>query len=44
MNLREVLKGISYDVIYGNLDIEINKIEYDSRKVKNNDIFLHIWV
>jgi UDP-N-acetylmuramoyl-L-alanyl-D-glutamate--2,6-diaminopimelate ligase len=42
VNLREVLKGISYDVIYGNLDIEINKIEYDSRKVKNNDIFFCI--
>jgi UDP-N-acetylmuramoyl-L-alanyl-D-glutamate--2,6-diaminopimelate ligase len=42
MNLKSVLKGIDYEVIQGNIDVEINKINYDSRKVKSLDIFVCI--
>lgn len=42
MKLRYVLKGLSYEVISGSLDTEINKIEYDSREVKENDVFFCI--
>jgi UDP-N-acetylmuramoyl-L-alanyl-D-glutamate--2,6-diaminopimelate ligase len=42
MNLKSILKGIDYEVIQGNADIEINKINYDSRKVESLDIFVCI--
>ncbi|WP_315066899.1 UDP-N-acetylmuramoyl-L-alanyl-D-glutamate--2,6-diaminopimelate ligase [uncultured Clostridium sp.] len=42
MKLKSVLKEIDYEVIQGNIDVEINKINYDSRKVKNRDIFVCI--
>ncbi len=42
MKLKSVLKEIDYEVIQGNIDVEINKINYDSRKVKSLDIFVCI--
>jgi UDP-N-acetylmuramoyl-L-alanyl-D-glutamate--2,6-diaminopimelate ligase len=39
MKLRELLKGINYTIINGSDDIDINKLEYDSRKVENGDVF-----
>jgi len=42
MNLVNILKGIDYEIIQGKTDIEINKINYDSRKVKELDIFVCI--
>ena len=42
MNLKSILKGIDYEVIQGTIDIEINKINYDSRKVESLDIFVCI--
>ena len=42
MNLVNILKGIDYEIIQGKTDIEINKINYDSRKVKEFDIFVCI--
>lgn len=42
MNLKSVLKEIDYEVIQGNIDVEINKINYDSRKVNSLDIFVCI--
>jgi UDP-N-acetylmuramoyl-L-alanyl-D-glutamate--2,6-diaminopimelate ligase len=42
MNLVNILKGIDYEIIQGKIDIEINKINYDSRKVKELDIFVCI--
>ncbi|MDD3225538.1 MAG: UDP-N-acetylmuramoyl-L-alanyl-D-glutamate--2,6-diaminopimelate ligase [Clostridium sp.] len=42
MNLKKLLNGISYDVLNGNDGIEINEIQYDSRKVKENDVFVCI--
>ena len=34
MKLRELLKGIDYEIVQGNIDLEINNVEYDSRKVE----------
>jgi len=42
MNLVTILNGIDYEVIQGEIDVEINKINYDSRKVKDFDIFVCI--
>lgn len=42
MNLRYVLNGMNYTVIQGNDDIDFSKINYDSRKVKQSDIFVCI--
>ena len=40
MKLKEVLHGINYEIIQGSLDININGICYDSRKVNDGDIFV----
>ena len=42
MNLQKALIGIDYQILKGNADQEINKINYDSRKVQNNDVFVCI--
>ena len=42
MQLKEMFKGIKYKLLKGNLDIEINDIVYDSRKVKDNVLFVAI--
>jgi UDP-N-acetylmuramoyl-L-alanyl-D-glutamate--2,6-diaminopimelate ligase len=42
MLLKNILEGIDYELINGNEDITINKIEYDSRKVQAGDIFVCI--
>ncbi|OPJ61474.1 UDP-N-acetylmuramoyl-L-alanyl-D-glutamate--2,6-diaminopimelate ligase [Clostridium chromiireducens] len=42
MNLKSILDGIDFKVVKGDIDVEINKINYDSRKVKNLDIFVCI--
>lgn len=38
--LKEVLNGISYSLLSGSDEIEINDIKYDSRKVEKNDIYI----
>jgi len=40
MKLKEILKGIDYKVIKGNVDIEINKLQNDNRQVGKDDLFL----
>ena len=40
MKLRELLKDVSYELVKGSLDIEINDISYDSRKVDENTVFV----
>lgn len=40
MKLRELLKDVEYKLIQGNLDIEVNDIAYDSRKVKDGVLFV----
>ena len=40
MKLRELLKDVSYELVNGNLDIEINDISYDSRRVDEKTVFV----
>lgn len=40
MKLIELLKGYEYELLQGNLEQEIDKIAYDSRKVKENTLFV----
>ena len=40
MKLLQLLDGVNYKVVKGNLDKEITNIQYDSRKVSKNDIFV----
>jgi UDP-N-acetylmuramoyl-L-alanyl-D-glutamate--2,6-diaminopimelate ligase len=42
MKLKELLIGLNYSIISGSDDIDINKIEYDSRKVQKGDLFVCI--
>ncbi|WP_160688883.1 UDP-N-acetylmuramoyl-L-alanyl-D-glutamate--2,6-diaminopimelate ligase [Clostridium sp. C2-6-12] len=42
MNLKSILKGLDYEIIQGEIDLDINKINYDSRKVAAFDIFICI--
>jgi UDP-N-acetylmuramoyl-L-alanyl-D-glutamate--2,6-diaminopimelate ligase len=40
MKLLELLDGVKYKLVKGNLDKEIEKVQYDSRKINKNDIFV----
>ncbi len=40
MKLNDLLKNISFTLLKGNLDTEINDIKYDSRKVTKNDMYI----
>lgn len=42
MKLQEILKGVDTVSSKGDLDIEINGITYDSRKIKKGDLFICI--
>jgi len=42
MKLRELLKGIDYEIVQGKIDVEINNVDYDSRKVEKEDVFVCI--
>ncbi|AOR23945.1 UDP-N-acetylmuramoyl-L-alanyl-D-glutamate--2,6-diaminopimelate ligase [Clostridium taeniosporum] len=42
MNLKDILKGLDYNLLQGSLDNEISSINYDSRKVEKGDIFVCI--
>lgn len=42
MNLEKLLAGLDYEVIQGKTNVEIEKINYDSRKVASNDLFVCI--
>lgn len=39
MKLKELLNGMDYNVLCGDEEININKIEYDSRKIEKGDLF-----
>lgn len=43
MKLKDVLKNINYKLLKGNLNIEINGIEDDSRQIKENYLFISIF-
>lgn len=40
MKLVDLLQGVSYELKNGSIDREINHIQYDSRKIKEGDIFV----
>lgn len=40
MKLLDLLKGVSYQLLSGELEKEINNIQYDSRKIKADDLFV----
>lgn len=40
MRLQELLKGVTYELIQGDLERNIENIQYDSRKIQQNDIFV----
>ena len=42
MELKNILTNIDYELVCGNVTSTINKINYDSRKVEENDIFVCI--
>jgi UDP-N-acetylmuramoyl-L-alanyl-D-glutamate--2,6-diaminopimelate ligase len=42
LKLIELFQGINYDIVNGSSEIEINNIQYDSRKVSKGDMFVAI--
>ena len=40
--LKDILYKVSIEAVKGSTDISVNKIEFDSRKVHYNDIFVAI--
>lgn len=40
MRLQELLSGVTYELIQGDLEKNIENIQYDSRKISQNDIFV----
>lgn len=42
MNLKELIKDLDYEVLNGDIDVDINGIQYDSRKVNSSDVFVCI--
>jgi len=42
MKLREIMENINFDLIKGNIDIDIKSIQYDSREIKQGDVFFAV--
>jgi UDP-N-acetylmuramoyl-L-alanyl-D-glutamate--2,6-diaminopimelate ligase len=42
MKLRKIMENIKLNLILGNIDIDIKEIQYDSRKIKDGDVFFCI--
>lgn len=42
MNLRDILQGLDYTVLSGEINKKVNKICYDNRKVELDDVFVCI--
>jgi UDP-N-acetylmuramoyl-L-alanyl-D-glutamate--2,6-diaminopimelate ligase len=42
MKLRNIMENINFNLVKGDIDIDIKKIQYDSRKVKEGDAFICI--
>ncbi|KGM96644.1 UDP-N-acetylmuramoyl-L-alanyl-D-glutamate--2,6-diaminopimelate ligase [Clostridium botulinum] len=42
MKLVQILKGLHHKNLNGTLDLDVNKVEYDSRKILNGDVFVAI--
>ena len=42
MKLNIILKGIEHELIKGEYDLNISDLQYDSRKIKDNDLFIAV--
>lgn len=42
MKLRDIMENSNFNLINGDIDIDVNEIQYDSRKVKQGDVFFCI--
>jgi UDP-N-acetylmuramoyl-L-alanyl-D-glutamate--2,6-diaminopimelate ligase len=42
INLKDILYKVAIEVVKGSTDVAINKIEFDSRKIQENDVFVAI--
>lgn len=42
MKLSDILSSIDYEILQGNVEVDVKKIQYDSRKVESNDVFFAI--
>jgi UDP-N-acetylmuramoyl-L-alanyl-D-glutamate--2,6-diaminopimelate ligase len=42
INLKDILYKVAIEVVKGSTDVTVNKIEFDSRKIKENDVFVAI--
>lgn len=42
MELKNILKGLEFEITQGSINTEIKKIEYDSRKIEKGDLFICI--
>lgn len=42
MKLSDILSSIDYEILQGNVEVDVKKIQYDSRKVEINDVFFAI--
>lgn len=40
MKLLDLLNGVEYELLKGTLDKDVNKIQYDSRKINKGDLFV----
>lgn len=38
--LKDLLKGVAYEAIHGEVEIPVNAVHFDSRKVGKNDVFV----
>ena len=42
MKLRKIIENVSFDLLKGDIDVDIMSIQYDSRKVKEGDVFFAV--
>ncbi len=42
MNLKEILYKVAIEAVYGSTELEVNNIQFDSRKIESNDVFIAI--
>ena len=40
MNLKELLDGVTYEIVQGRPEVEVKMIHFDSRKVEKGDLFV----
>ena len=40
MNLKELLDGVTYEIVQGSPEVEVKMIHFDSRKVEKGELFV----